>query len=189
MDFKIIGLVGRGGAGKSTVAGILREVYGFEIVKFAGTLKNMLRGAGLSDEMLEGRLKREPLDILCGKTPTDLMRTLGTEWGRMLVGEEFWVNMWKLKATDLQSRGKTLIVSDDCRFPNEHTAIRSLGGVFWRVRADRPGVQAATVHESERYADTMPVDWTIENHEDLPDARDHRNALVPKVMEALAHVR
>ena len=114
----IIGLLSpAAGCGKSTVAGILIEAGGHRIEPFAGTLKrmlvSMLQDAGLiQSEAL--RLvwldKHEPIGCLPGAINTRrLQQTLGTEWGRDLIGfDESQVELnggWQLRIADQDGEG------------------------------------------------------------------------------------
>lgn len=138
---RVIALAGPAGSGKSTVALSLRA-RGYRLTKFAGPLKAMCRALGMTDEMIEGDQKEMPSDILGGHTPRHAMQTLGTEWGRNCMGEDFWVNMW---ARGLHPDER--VVVDDCRFANEAAAVRRMGGKVIRLTG-RGGLAAA--HESER---------------------------------------
>lgn len=145
---RIIALVGNAGAGKSTVAEYLMEVHRYQLVKFAGPLKTMLRAIGLDDEEIEGSRKEQPCDLLCGKTPRHAMVTLGTEWGRDQIGENFWAGLWQEDVAMNLNSGHVVVV-DDCRFPNELAAVKEMGGIVWRiVRPEHAGSSIPT-HRSE----------------------------------------
>jgi hypothetical protein len=156
----LIGLSGLAGAGKSEVAAVLMNEFGFVRVKFADPLKNMirtmLRGMGHIDEdverMIEGDLKEVEIPEL-GVTPRRLMITLGTEWGRDLIREDIWIRLWTA-AAEMHAD----VIADDVRFPNEVDAIRGRGGQLWRI--ERPGLVAGD-HVSEQL-DAKP-DVTILN--------------------------
>jgi hypothetical protein len=104
---------------------------GYQNVKFAGALKEMIRtllayqglDAGTIDRMIEGDLKEVPTDYLAGKTPRFAMQTLGTEWGRDLIGKNFWVG------TAMRRAGGQPSVITDVRFHNELDAVVEAGGV------------------------------------------------------------
>ena len=154
---RVIGLCGHSGSGKSVVADYLVSQYGFVRIKLASPLKNMLRAIGLSEREIEGDLKETPCDLLCGKTPRHAMITLGTEWGRDMIGPNLWTNTWARKASKLLEQGFH-VVCDDVRFPNEVDAVRALGGAV--IRIERLGLSAiAHVSEVQNFA----VDWTIPN--------------------------
>lgn len=151
----ILGITGYKGSGKSTVAKEL-HARGFTIVKFAGTLKNMLRNLGLDDRHLEGDLKEEPCDLLGGKTPRLAMQTLGTEWGRGMISNSLWIDDWKRRVNLHPSYIRICV--DDLRFPNEQLAIRELGGEVLFV--DRGGQKGD--HASEDLSDIRP-DYVLKN--------------------------
>lgn len=153
----IVGLVGSKGCGKSTVANLMVQNNGFQVVKFAGALKDMLRALGLSEEEIEGDLKETPSDLLCGKTPRHAMQTLGTEWGRDMIGPNFWVQAWAARAQ--QHR---LVVCDDCRFENEAATIAGNNGRL--IRIIRPSADGhGDTHASEALANELPVHAEVIN--------------------------
>jgi hypothetical protein len=145
---QIIALVGNAGAGKSTVAEYLMEVHRYKLVKFAGPLKTMLRAIGLDDEEIEGERKEVPCDLLCGKTPRHAMVTLGTEWGRDLIGVNFWSGLWQEDAAMHINSGYNVVV-DDVRFENEMNAVCAMGGVLWHVYRPNHAGSSIPDHRSE----------------------------------------
>lgn len=144
---RVVGLCGLAGSGKSTVADYMVRKHGYTRVRFAGPLKAMARAVGLSDEHIEGSLKEVPLAMLCGRTPRFFMQRLGKEFGRDLVGEDFWVNLWTAEAGRILSAGGR-IVADDARFENEVERIRDESGIVGVVDG-RGGI--AGNHSSEGY--------------------------------------
>lgn len=152
---KLVGLIGRKGAGKDTAAAVLLG-KGYQNVKFAGALKGMLRNLlayqGVApevvEEMVEGSLKEEPTVYLDGQTPRFAMQTLGTEWGRELIGDRFWIN------TTLRLVGDKNTVITDVRFPNEMRAVDQAGGICFGISADwiKP---SEGEHESEALIDDL----------------------------------
>ncbi len=156
---RVIALCGLAGSGKSTIADHLVADHGYTRVKFAETLKNMLRALGLTDRHIEGDLKEQPCSLLGGQTPRRAMITLGTEWGRELIWQDLWVNNWRERAQAVLDAGGKVVV-DDMRFPNEADFATSLGAL--RIRVIRPG-QLAGAHQSEAHASGMPVDREVMN--------------------------
>lgn len=148
MTAQLIALTGYAGSGKSTVAKHLVDEKGFVLVKFASPLKDMLRSVGLTDEHIEGHLKEKPCDLLCGHSPRYAMQTLGTEWGRKIIGDSLWSNLWLSRVNLLLSSGRS-VVTDDCRFENETLAAKSAGAyIIQLTRPDNPN-QISPEHESE----------------------------------------
>jgi len=195
MPLVVIGLTGRAGSGKSTVAARLLALYGGERLPFALPLKRLLRlfledqgvASALAHRMTDGDLKEVPSDHLGGATPRRAMQTLGTEWGRCL-SASLWVDAWRRSAEELRRRvsaaGETiLLVADDVRFPNEVEAIRALGGLV--VRIDRPGTGLAGTdgsHASET-CDLGPADGVIVNDDDLARLFEAVDALARSAMD------
>lgn len=143
---ELVGFCGPMGAGKTTAANILKT-RGYLGMKMAAPLKAMLKVIGLTDFEIEGGGKEIPTALLCWKTPRYAMQTIGTEWGRDLIGEDFWVRAWSRAVRGQLEKGK-LIVCDDIRFQNEADALRALGGKLIEVR--RPGAKRSETHVTER---------------------------------------
>lgn len=167
---RVVGFCGLAGSGKTTAARLLEQDHGFTRVAFAGPIKAMAGALGMTLSELAGDLKEKPQDWLCGKTPRQFMQLLGTEFGRHLIGPDFWVRCWR-RAVDravldslADMTGLPKIVADDVRFANEAAAIRSLGGVV--IRLDRPGAGSASGadHASERV--DIRADVVIDNSGD-----------------------
>jgi hypothetical protein len=157
---RLIAFVGPIGSGKSVCADYLCNFYGYTKIKFAGPLKRMLKEMGLTDEHLEGALKEQPCDILDGRTPRCAMQTLGTEWGRDLISERLWGNVWQHRADQLLLTQP--VVTDDCRFQNEAERVKSMGGIVVRVSPpDSHSTGTAANHSSEQY--DYDVDMVIKN--------------------------
>lgn len=156
----LIGLIGRKGAGKDTAAEVLLA-QGYENVKFAGALKDMIRCVlayqGVDsitiERMIEGDLKEVPTEYLAGRTPRYAMQTLGTEWGRKLIGEGFWVGATMLRVKAFLAGGKGVVVTD-VRFPNEGDDIEAEGGISIGITADWISPTEGE-HESETKIDEM----------------------------------
>lgn len=160
----LIAFTGLAGSGKSTAALHLVERHGYVRLRFAGPLKAMMAALGLSPRQIDGALKETPCELLCGKTPRLAMQTIGTEWGRNIIGEDLWTRAWRAAFDRLPP--SALAVVDDCRFPNEAEAVRAAGGMI--VRIDRPGSGAgAAGHASE--GQDIPSDRTIRNEGRLSD--------------------
>ncbi|OCC05285.1 hypothetical protein BA190_10300 [Labrys sp. WJW] len=150
---KVVGLCGLAGSGKTTAAKAL-EGYGFTRLPFAGPLKDMCRSI-LSLREMAGDLKETPRKRLGGKSPRQFMQLLGTEFGRDLIGPNFWVDLWLesvgeagLEALAANLDG-ALVVADDVRFPNEAAAVHSLGGLVIRIERAGAGSSTGAGHPSE----------------------------------------
>lgn len=165
----IIGFAGRKRSGKDTAAAVL-EPKGFARLSFAQPIKSML-GVFLGNQgldphtvvsMLEGDLKEEPSPYLQGQSPRYAMQTLGTEWGRNLLGGEIWVRALINRAHLYEN-----VVISDVRFPNEVAAVQYAGGKVYRI--SRPGLSVVDDHASENQIDHLLVDGQILNDGSLED--------------------
>lgn len=163
----LVGLAGPAGVGKSTIARALCELGRssglpeFKRQRFAGPLKDMLMvGLGLTREQVDGAEKETPTDLLCGRTPRHAMVTIGTDWGRNMIGEEIWLRAGMRRVEQDLIAGYAVVI-DDCRFDNEAKAVREIGGVV--VQLSRTGVQIQSDHASEAGVSARYVDFTIIN--------------------------
>lgn len=123
---------GKKQSGKSTTSSYLAEVYGYEVIRFADPLKDMLRVmlryCDFDDETIErcimGDLKEAPHDILGGNSTRVCMQTLGTEW-RKMVNNRLWVDIAINRVNAILASGKRVII-DDLRLPEEFDGINDL---------------------------------------------------------------
>jgi hypothetical protein len=172
----IIGLCGLAGSGKSVVAKALVRNYGYVRRPFAYPLKCMLGALGIPEEILDGpsSVKELPMERLGGKSVRYALQRLGTEWGRQMMGEDFWVKQWLATKPDYD-----LIVADDCRFPNEAAAIKALGGIIVRIQRDGAGSKVGAGHLSETSMGGISVDCILVNDGDLSELE----AAVAKIVD------
>jgi hypothetical protein len=138
----IIGITGLIASGKDTMANYLTTFYGFKKVSFAANLKDAIAVIFNWDrELLEGSTKtsrewRERIDPwwaarlnIPNLTPRWILQYWGTEVCRRNFHDDIWVASLENKLL----RTSEDIVITDCRFPNELTAIRNIGGITVRV--------------------------------------------------------
>lgn len=153
----LIAFAGYSTSGKSTAA---RFLPGYRL-SFAYHIKKMLAALGLNHEELYGKAKYLPCSKLSGKTPQFAMQQLGTEWGRKLFGETFWVSRL-MDEIILHQRTdpEDDIIIDDLRFHNEEKMIHDLGGIV--IRIVRPGVQGSD-HQSESEIGYLKTDGYVVN--------------------------
>lgn len=158
----IIGITGRKGAGKDTVASILVDVFGIKRIALADTIKEMcMDWFNLSYEDVYDPIQKEtPNQNLQGKTPRQLLQECGTNWFRKY-DSNFWIKRLLAKANDYE-----VVVVPDIRFPNEAKICDAV------IRVVRPTLEPVGLlgyikdmreHESENYWKTIPADYTIRN--------------------------
>lgn len=157
--FRLIGLTGPAGCGKNFVAAMIPDARVIALADplYAG-LAEML---GVSEDALRVRSAKErPIDWL-GKSPRQLLQTLGTEWGRKLVADDLWLRLAERRLNDLEADGFVAAVIADVRFDNEAEMIRARGGEVWRI--DREPATAAAEHVSEAGISPHLIDRVIDN--------------------------
>lgn len=152
----LIGLAGRAGVGKSTIAQTIcgtpirdSGISGIRRLRFADPLKAALVAMGIAEHEVNGidydREQSHPL--LCGRSVRHALQTLGTEWGRNAIGEDLWVKLAMVRADDLLGRGFG-VVFDDLRFPNEAQALLDRGGMIVELTGRTP--RTSDDHASEQ---------------------------------------
>jgi hypothetical protein len=169
----IIGLCGLAGSGKDSVSAILSRRHGFAYISFAGPIYQAVSEiTGLAPAQLKDRgLKEQPIPWL-GKSPRELLQTLGTEWGRQMVNQDIWIKLAMRRAAEYER-----VAITDVRFENEAEAIEAAGGQVWLV--ERPGAGlagAAGGHSSEAGIPGHLVNQVVRNIGTLDDLEEAVNA-------------
>lgn len=172
----LIGVTGLAGSGKDTFGSYLFDHYGFNIKKFAQPLKDMILALpGMDEDFTDGLCKEMRTDLLGNNTCRHAMQTLGTEWGRKCMGENFWVMVFKNGIIDHLQKDNFVVT--DVRFGNEATAIQSLGGVVVMIkRLDQTVPQSD--HDSETSIELLPYNYLIHNDDTLQHLYKETEALL-----------
>jgi len=153
----IIGLSGYARTGKDTVAEYLVENHGFTRLAFADPMREALYALnpslGISRLELQDVIDEYGWDgykeTLFGEEIRGLLQRMGTEVGREMFGDTFWVDYLMNKALEVKGD----VVISDVRFLNEAEAIKIINGQVWRV--NRPNIEAANSHASEIEMDSF----------------------------------
>ena len=157
---RLIGIMGLARVGKDTATAHLCDTYGMESYVFVDPIKSMLTGV-FGDLFRDGD-REAPIDWL-GKSPRQLMQTLGTEWGREIVHPDLWVlvadQMWKKYQEIGWGAG---VVLSDVRFRNEAEWVLAQGGLL--ISLSREGVAAVATHVSEQNIPFDLANVSLENN-------------------------
>jgi hypothetical protein len=166
---KLIGISGKAGAGKDTIADYLFERHGYLKIAFADPLKAAAAKAfGVNPKLFYDRKAKETKLAYWDMTPRYILQVMGTEAMKGAFGENFWLKRWFL--TYQQIKDTDHVVVPDCRFDAECAAIRHLGGQIWHL--DRSGASlpgAAGNHASEVGPTVVASDIRITNDGSLAD--------------------
>lgn len=182
-------------SGKSTVASHLVLKHGYHKLRFAGALKMMtsalLASMGVPrntiDRMIEGDLKEEPIDLatFCPTvTPRKLMQTLGTEWGRGAVYNDFWIDIVRKSVREHLDKGYNVVI-DDMRFPNELSFISELGGMC--VCIERPTTNVRTTHASEGLLNGAHFDVLLRNNGTVEQLLRYVDVFIDRTVSESSH--
>jgi hypothetical protein len=159
--FPLIGLTGRARVGKDTVAKFLADEAMYKAISFAEPMRVFVcEIAGIPREQLD-EVKDSVIPWL-GKSPRQMLQSLGTEWGREMVKQSIWIDVCMARASQL----KRAVVTD-VRFDDEAQAIHARGGKI--VKVIRPDALEVSSHISEMGISPWLVDDTIINDGSMRD--------------------
>jgi hypothetical protein len=189
----IIGISGRMGSGKDTVANMIREIdtkyrtnntgivspaelqadSKWEIKKYAGALKKIASIlTGVPEAMFEiPEFKEKDMPESWRHnngylmTYREFLQRLGTEAVRNNIHHNAWVNALMSHCTY-----KDNWIITDVRFNNEMDAIRKKNGFILRVT--RPDAEGKAYHISETELDNASFDYVIENEGSMTELRN-----------------
>ena len=153
----LIGLIGKKGTGKTTIAKYLEDNHGFKRYSFADPLKEMLVNAGMCTY---GELYEEKTDF-----SRWLMQKIGTDIIRNQVSKSFWVDK---PGEKLVRNRDNMVIIDDIRFIDEYLYLKALGHYhkkifFIRIKRDT-GFEDVHVSETELDDVIIHTQYTIMNN-------------------------
>lgn len=201
MKATVIGLTGKARSGKDTAARFIlkelsRDTKHVYRMGMADTLKSMLvvllnvinpedadKRPPLPHLMMEDS-KETPIESI-GKSPRQLLQTLGTDWGRKMIHPNLWVTVMRNKIGFLMSYADDdiYVVIPDIRYDNE--AVLLCDYLFRVEREDAPDVNE---HVSESgLSDDVEITGVIPNNGSLDDLRYHVRRIINE--EVRAHER
>ena len=175
----IIAICGHKFSGKSTVARLLGNATGYEVISFADKLKDItcvLSGCTREDledyDFKETQLVPDYLRTYCLNAEKPTFRAFLQHFGSEVmrgVNDNIWIDC------TLSNCKKDVIISD-CRFPNEAKAVKARGGIV--IKVVRPSVVSEDSHQSETLIDEIDADYTIWNDTTLENLVANVDSLV-----------
>ncbi len=161
---KLIGLAGAATCGKNTLADYITREHGHVQEAFAMPIKKAIASMlGVPVSVVERGKEEGVGPAFIDKTYRELLQTLGTEWGRDLVDENFWNKLLKNK---LEIHSDSRIVITDVRFNNEAQMIREMGGVVIYIKRNEAEGHNMT-HASENSLSVENIDYYLDNDKTL----------------------
>lgn len=164
---QLIGLSGKAGAGKDTLALHLVRNFDYQQYAFAWPIKRAIDAIlGTPAIMWEDRDWKERSLEFIDASPRKLAQTLGTEWGRDLIDKDIWLKLMEQRFNVAHHMQQGMVVSD-VRFENEASKIRELGGVV--VIINRKAAGPVANHSSEKGLRKNKRDIILENDGSISD--------------------
>ena len=178
----IIGLYGKIGSGKNTVAKILRDNFDFQMFSLADPIKDITSLLfGWDRDSLEGdtprdREWREEIDpywsykLKRDISPRLVMQLIGTECFRDCIAENFWIENL---AERVKNCRKNVVISD-IRFENELQFITRNKGFVWSIVGNnhytRDSEHSSEARNSSDWAEY--TNETITNYGNLSELKE-----------------
>lgn len=191
----LIGIIGKKGSGKDTIAQYLAKEYNFQTYAFAEPLKRSIQKMfDLSDKQLYDEKYKEEIDPRWGVSPRELFQKIGTEFFQrdiytyfpnlQVQPRLFWVKhfqQWYL--SEIEKNPDLKILVTDVRFLHEFKAIKELGGMIFKVErlageshydknVTHPHYEQYKTHTSETELDDLEyqnIDYLIGNNGTIED--------------------
>lgn len=182
----VVGITGRANAGKNETARLLGATH---VIEFAEPLYRMISAmTDIPVWKLKDRAFKEQIIPWLGKSPRQLLQTLGTDWGRDLICPDVWIRIAKHKALTAIDESKflarpTVIAFPDLRFDNEgEMIIEEFGGIV--LETVRPDASTCVAHSSEAGISRHLIHKTLVNAGSLEDFREVVHAAVASIANA-----
>jgi hypothetical protein len=175
----LVGIVGKKGVGKDTVALWFNKHHDAKLYSFAAPIKKFASEyMGLTYKQLHTLEGKEGYDPYWGTTPRRILQHIGSSMRSLPIEPKgsFWIKylMRELDAIrdreekeDVPVADRTLVVVSDVRYPNEASAIRERGGILIKVIRDT-GLPE-DLDSSEQQSDKIPCNITLNNDKSISD--------------------
>lgn len=173
---QLIGVAGRAGAGKDTIAEWFGMAHDAVLVTFAHAIKDTIvrtfQDFGLTWEHFRDRRLKEAEIPGIGRSPRELAQLLGTEFGRR-ASPTLWIDLLerRLRQNYIWDMDGYVVVHD-VRFDDEADWVRRNGGIIIHVeRRGADGAVGVPGHESERGIVIQEGDFLFLNNGTVADLR------------------
>lgn len=162
----IIGISGKIGSGKDTVAGIIQDFTDerWEVKKYADKLKrvcHILCGGDITEQF--SQVGKNTFLAPYGKTIGEIQQIVGTEGLRDGFDKDVWIKALFVDYKGIWNKGVGVGLPNwiitDVRFKNEAQAIREKGGYLLRMEGDPVGIRAASDRDLSHPSETDLDDW------------------------------
>ena len=149
----LVGITGKKGVGKDTVAGILSKKYGLKHLAFADPIREVGKVLGFTDH--EMCVDKEAYNEIWRVSWRMFAQQFGTDFMREKMYRLGWIKLMNAKI----EKYKNVVISD-VRFDNEAEEIKEKGGIILRID---DGIESDDKHQSEKGIKDEYVDVTIFN--------------------------
>lgn len=148
----LIAISGKANTGKDHVAKLICSTYQYFPFSFALHFK--MEMVGMGDVTYEEVMHTKPPHV------RHMIQERGTEYGRMLYGDDLWVDTIHAWFTYFSSEwGTNKFIIPDIRFPNEAEYVKKMGGKIFRVTSDRIINTALTQEQQKHISETALDDY------------------------------
>jgi adenylate kinase family enzyme len=176
----IIGILGKKGSGKDTMAEFLIQQYQFKQFTYAEPLKKICQDLfSLTDEQVTCPILKETVDQRWGKSPRQILQEIGTDLFRKHYDENIWVKILKEKII-LEPKEQNIVVSD-IRHQNELDTITEFTNCLI-FRIERPNVSTLDNHSTENNILQYNNIITIQNNSTIQDFHSKIKTILEQVI-------
>lgn len=164
---QVVGLLGKPGAGKDTVADAMVFQCQYTKLKFATPLYK-IAGILLSEDWTQliewsQEEKAKPQERLGGKSLRDFLQHFGTDYMRNQYNDNIWLDILENDLKLYVNYDKDVVISD-VRFPNEIALVNRYNGV--NVYLERDGAETNHKHVAEN-VDKELATKAVDNNGDV----------------------